>query len=74
MMRTCGDVRLRAGLLCYLILTMHEILFKRTHFPVSAERVFQWHVEPGALERLTPPWEEARVIAYTGAQTKSVHA
>jgi ligand-binding SRPBCC domain-containing protein len=23
----------------------------------SAEDVFRWHAEPGALERLTPPWE-----------------
>jgi hypothetical protein len=45
---------------------MNEILFKRTHLPVAAERAFQWHVEAGALERLTPSWEEARVIAYVG--------
>lgn len=46
---------------------MLEVFLKRTLLPVSAERVFRWHVEPGALERLTPPWENARVIAYTGS-------
>lgn len=34
--------------------------------PVSAERAFEWHAAPGALERLTPPWEEIRVISRTG--------
>jgi len=28
----------------------------------SADRVFQWHAEPGALERLTPPWEKMEVV------------
>jgi len=27
-----------------------------------AEEVFRWHAEPGALERLTPPWEPVQVI------------
>jgi uncharacterized protein len=28
----------------------------------SAERLFRWHAEPGALERLTPPWERIQTI------------
>ena len=28
----------------------------------SAEEVFRWHAEPGALERLTPPWERVEMI------------
>jgi ligand-binding SRPBCC domain-containing protein len=28
----------------------------------SAEDLFRWHAEPGALERLTPPWERMEVI------------
>lgn len=28
----------------------------------SAERVFEWHAEAGALERLTPPWERLEVV------------
>ena len=27
-----------------------------------AEEVFRWHAEPGALERLTPPWESLEVV------------
>ena len=27
-----------------------------------AEEVFRWHAEPGALERLTPPWEPLEVL------------
>jgi ligand-binding SRPBCC domain-containing protein len=45
---------------------MSEIFVKRTHFPVSAERLFDWHAEPEALERLIPPWQEARVVHRTG--------
>jgi uncharacterized protein len=28
----------------------------------SAEELFRWHAEPGALERLTPPWERMETI------------
>ena len=44
---------------------MPELFVKRTRFPVSAERLFAWHAEPDALERLMPPWENARVIGRT---------
>jgi len=30
------------------------------------EAVWQWHVRPGAFERLTPPWEKVRVLERTG--------
>jgi ligand-binding SRPBCC domain-containing protein len=29
----------------------------RSQIQASAEELFRWHAEPGALERLTPPWE-----------------
>ncbi len=45
---------------------MPELFLKRTRFPVSAEQLFAWHAEPDALERLTPPWERARVVCRTG--------
>ena len=45
---------------------MAELFVKRTHFPVSAERLFAWHAEPEALERLIPPWERSQVIRRTG--------
>jgi hypothetical protein len=28
----------------------------------SAESLFHWHAEPGALERSTPPWEKVEII------------
>jgi ligand-binding SRPBCC domain-containing protein len=28
---------------------------------VPADELFRWHAEPGALERLTPPWEPLEV-------------
>ena len=30
------------------------------------EEVFRWHTRPGALERLTPPWEDVTVVDRTG--------
>src|SRR5271169_5950447 len=33
----------------------------RSHIQASAEELFRWHAEPGALERLTPPWEPLEV-------------
>ena len=34
--------------------------------PASAREAFEWHLRPGALRRLMPPWENARVIAGAG--------
>ena len=39
---------------------------QRTSLPHAAERVFAWHERPGALERLTPPFAPARVLARSG--------
>lgn len=39
---------------------------KRTRIAAAAEAVFAWHAEPGALERLTPPWEPVRVVERSG--------
>lgn len=30
------------------------------------EDVFQWHARPGAIERLSPPWDPLQVISRTG--------
>jgi len=38
----------------------------RTHIEVPAEAVYAWHARPGALERLTPPWERVVVEERTG--------
>lgn len=34
--------------------------------PVPPDELWAWHARPGALERLTPPWERVRVVARTG--------
>lgn len=39
---------------------------QQSPLPVSAVRAFEWHAAPGALERLSPPWEDVRVISRTG--------
>ena len=31
-----------------------------------AESVFSWHMRPGALERLTPPWESVEILEREG--------
>lgn len=40
---------------------VHE---SRIPFPVAD--VFAWHMRPGALERLLPPWEDVRVVFREG--------
>ncbi len=45
---------------------MAEVFTYRSKMPASAEEVFRFHAEPGALERLTPPWEGAQVVERTG--------
>jgi uncharacterized protein (TIGR01777 family) len=30
--------------------------------PASAEDVYDWHLRPGAFQRLTPPWEKVAVV------------
>ncbi|MGW8267530.1 MAG: TIGR01777 family oxidoreductase [Longimicrobiales bacterium] len=37
----------------------------RSRLPYSADAVFAWHMRPGALERLTPPWAQVRVLGRT---------
>lgn len=38
----------------------------RSRIPAPAEAVFRWHARPGALERLTPPWESVEIVEKTG--------
>jgi len=38
------------------------IFEKRTRIRASAERLWAWHAAPGALERLTPPWEAVEIV------------
>jgi uncharacterized protein (TIGR01777 family) len=34
--------------------------------PVSVETLFAWHERNGAFERLSPPWDNAKVLEHTG--------
>lgn len=38
----------------------------RTPLPVTRQEAFDWHERAGAFERLTPPWEEVRVVERSG--------
>lgn len=42
------------------------VLERSVHLPFSADEVFKWHERPGALERLTPPWEQVDVLERSG--------
>jgi len=44
-----------------------QLFTARSPMPVSAEALFRWHALPGALERLTPPWESIEVLERSGA-------
>lgn len=33
---------------------------------VSVEELFAWHERPGAFVRLSPPWDQAKVVEHTG--------
>ncbi|HAN30006.1 MAG TPA: TIGR01777 family protein [Myxococcales bacterium] len=37
-----------------------------TLLPHRLEEVFEWHDQPGALQRLLPPWERVEVVASSG--------
>jgi uncharacterized protein (TIGR01777 family) len=39
---------------------------KRSRIPAPASRVFDWHMRPGAFERLNAPWEQVQVISRQG--------
>lgn len=43
-----------------------ERFVRCTHIAAPAEEVYRWHAEPGALQRLTPPWETVEVVSETG--------
>jgi len=43
-----------------------ESFVRRIELPVSAEDAFTWHEEDEAFERLTPPWENVKVLRKVG--------
>ena len=47
-------------------MTNRLIVERTTRIESPVGDVWQWHTRPGAFERLTPPWEQARVLERTG--------
>ncbi len=47
-----------------------EIFIKRSDVEASAKIAFNWHAQPGALQRLTPPWQNMKVLQQTGGIQK----
>ncbi len=43
-----------------------HIFTHRSRIAAPVTELFDWHSRPGALERLTPPWESAQVIQRAG--------
>jgi uncharacterized protein (TIGR01777 family) len=43
-----------------------ESLIARVSLPVPVDEAFAWHERPGALERLSPPWERIRILERKG--------
>ena len=43
-----------------------ELFVRRTRIAAPAADVFAWHARPGALARLTPPWEHVEVLEQHG--------
>jgi uncharacterized protein (TIGR01777 family) len=43
-----------------------HVIEHASRLPFPVEAVFGWHERPGALERLIPPWEHARVLERSG--------
>lgn len=35
---------------------------KKSEIAVSAQRLYDWHMAPGAFDRLVPPWQKVEVI------------
>ena len=45
------------------------LFIRRSPMPVSARALFDWHEREGAFERLTPGWQQTRVVSKTGGIT-----
>lgn len=50
------------------------IFTKRSRINAPVEEVFKWHARPGALERLSPPWDPLDVIHKSGGIEKGARA
>ena len=45
---------------------MSQTFRKKIEPPVSVEKAFAWHERRGAFSRLTPPWENVKLISAEG--------
>ncbi len=43
-----------------------EAFTYRSRINTSARNLFKWHKQPGAFERLSPPWEDVEVLEKSG--------
>lgn len=43
-----------------------SVFIKESLLDATAAEAFAWHARPGAIERLSPPWDPLRVISRTG--------
>ena len=50
------------------------IFTKKSRIAAPVEPVFQWHSRPGALERLSPPWDPIHVVENPGGIKKGAKA
>ncbi|MBS0662228.1 MAG: TIGR01777 family oxidoreductase [Verrucomicrobia bacterium] len=51
-----------------------EVFRLSTHIRRPAGEVFSWHLRPGALERLSPPWEPITVVSRSGPLGEGMRA
>lgn len=35
---------------------------KKSEMPVGADELYRWHMQPGAFEKLVPPWQHVRIL------------
>lgn len=45
-----------------------SVVERRSRLPVPIDEAFAWHERPGALERLTPPWERVDIVEHGGVK------
>lgn len=51
-----------------------RVLERTTRLAADADTVYAWHARPGAIERLTPPWEAVRVLESTSGIEEGARA
>ncbi len=44
----------------------HHVFTKRSKIEAPIAELFRWHARPGAIERLSPPWDPLQIISSSG--------